>query len=253
VNAVNNTAGVDLAQGRLTDARRALETILPMVREIGDRVSLAACLANLSAVSAMQGDIVKAAQVNGEACQIHEALGAKAALASCGTKAAAFEWEQGRPADARAAAERVSLADLDASAQSPADLARLATVYGALGDRQKTAAALGRAQQALSDHEPSPAHAIAVAIAAARLDRASGWSAATVERLEHAGAEAARFGLTPWVFEARLALAEQADGARRAASLTDLEKDAKQAGFGLIALEAARLAAPGPPRTRAPQ
>jgi DNA-binding winged helix-turn-helix (wHTH) protein/tetratricopeptide (TPR) repeat protein/TolB-like protein len=255
VNAVNNAAGLDLAQGRLTDARRALETILPVVREIGDRASLAACLANLSALSAMQGDVVNAAQMNGEACQIHEALGAKATLASCGTKAAAFEWQLGRPAGARAAAERVSLGDLDASAQSPADLARLATVYGALGDRQKAAAALGRAQRALDDREYIPAHAIAVAIAAGRLDRASGRSAATVERLEHARSEAMRFGLTPCVFEARLALAEQADGARRAASLAELAKDATQAGFGLIALEVARLAAAvaGPPRPRSLQ
>jgi hypothetical protein len=94
-----------------------------MVREIGDRASLAACLANLSALSATQGDIVAAAQLNGEACQIHEALRAQASLASCGAKAAALEWAQGRPAGARTAAERVSLVALDASAQSPTDLA----------------------------------------------------------------------------------------------------------------------------------
>lgn len=63
-----------------------------------------------------------------------------------------------------------------------------------------------------------------------------------------------RLGLTPWMFEARLALAEQADGARRAASLVELEKDAKEAGCGLIAQEVARLTtAAGPTRTRAPQ
>ena len=127
-------------------------------------------------------------------------------------------------------------------------------MFGALGDREKATTVLGRAQRTLSDHEHSPAHAIAVAIAAARLDRVSGRSAAAVERLEHARSEAVRLGLTPWVFEARLALAEQADGARRAASLVDLEKDAKAAGFGLIAQEVARLTtAAVPARTRAPQ
>jgi hypothetical protein len=63
-----------------------------------------------------------------------------------------------------------------------------------------------------------------------------------------------RFGLVPWVFEARLALAAQADGASRAARLAELEPDAKQAGFGQIAVEVARLTtAAASPRTRGAQ
>ena len=253
VNAVNNTAGVDLAQGRLTDARRPLETILPVVREIGDRASLAACLANLSTLSAMQGDAAKAAQLNGEACQIQDALGAKAALASCGARTAALEWQLGRPAGARAAAERVSLAISTRRRTRPPTSRgwRRCTARSAIDRRRRRRSV---AQRALADREHSPAHAIAVAIAAARVAAPAARSAATAERLEHARSEAMRFGLVPWVFEARLALAEQADGTARAARLTELERDAKQAGFGQIAVEVARLAtAAASPRTPGPQ
>jgi hypothetical protein len=105
-------------------------------------------------------------------------------------------------------------------------------VYAALGDRQKAAAALGRAQRALANREYIPAQAIAVAIAAA-------WTAPPGEAPRPSsawstpGAKRRVFGLTPLVSEARLALAEQTDGARRAAGLAGLEKDAKQAGFGV--------------------
>ncbi|HEV3141553.1 MAG TPA: hypothetical protein VGY57_13600 [Vicinamibacterales bacterium] len=54
-----------------------------------------------------------------------------------------------------------------------------------------------------------------------------------VERLERAKTEAAHFGLTPWVFAARLALADETEGgARRPADFAGIETDATRAGFG---------------------
>ena len=79
-------------------------------------------------------------------------------------------------------------------AQSPIDLARLANIYAALGDRQKAAA--------LS------------------IVRSGRWTVGITFRCRR---------LPPEVFEAHLALAEEGVGARRPADLAELEKDPKQA------------------------
>ena len=157
---------------------------------------------------------------------------------------ATIERDRGHAAEALAVADRVSHDDLDESVDAPIDFARLADVYIALGHHDQAAAALGRAQRALVGHDPNPAQKIAVSITAGRVNRAAGRiGPTTAAALERARSEATRLGLLPQLFDARLMLAEQAEGARRATSLAELEKDATHAGFIAIAKEAARLSA----------
>ena len=205
--------------------------------EYRDRALVAASLANLSTVSALQGDLARAAQLTDEDCRIREALGGGSPVAACRMRLAAFAVER-RDSAGRRLAERIDQAALDASAQAPVDLARLANVYVALGDRRSAAAGLARARRALESREHIPVHGLAVTLAAARVDRLYGRADAADERIRQAMNDARRYGLTPLVFEARLGLAAQADADGGAAGLAGLQNEARSAGFDLAALRA---------------
>jgi tetratricopeptide (TPR) repeat protein len=106
--AVNGLAGIDLAQGRVAEARRQLEEIIPIDRKTGDKNALALRLANLSAALGMQGELGEAVKMRTEACAIHESLAAKKALAGCRLRLAQLWLADGREADARALIVRIA-------------------------------------------------------------------------------------------------------------------------------------------------
>jgi DNA-binding winged helix-turn-helix (wHTH) protein/tetratricopeptide (TPR) repeat protein len=235
--AVNGLAGVDLAQGHVSDARRRLEEIIPVDRTTGDKSALARRLANLSAALGIQGHFAEAETVAAEECAIHESLAAIAALAACRVRLAELWLSEGRGRDARAAIDRTG-AEVGAASLAPVDLARLAGLYLSAGDAKRAASTIAEARRALEGRALVPEHAIAVAIAGARVEAASGRVSDARRRLAQAKSEAERLGLLPLALEARLAMAER--GARPAgrAEAAAIERDADQAGLGLIASKA---------------
>jgi tetratricopeptide (TPR) repeat protein len=239
--AVNGLAGIDLAEGRVGDARQRLEEILPIDRPIGDPAALALRLANLSGALAMQGRPDAARRLVSEECAIHESRGASTALGACRLRLAALSIDEGRAVDARAMVEQVA-AKLDATSLSPIDLARLATIHLSTGDRAKAASTIDAARRVLAIRAPTPEEAIAVAIAAARIDAASGRRGEAARLLNEARGDAERRGLLPLALEARLAMAEFGSGRAAAASV---EADAQHAGLAVVANRAHALSAGG--------
>jgi tetratricopeptide (TPR) repeat protein len=240
-SAVNGRAGIDLAEGRVGDARQHLEEILPIDRQIGDPAELARRLENLSGALAMQRHHDAARRLLVEECAIHESLASPNALGACRLRLAALSLDEGRTADARAMVEHVA-AKLDATALSPIDLTRLATIHLSAGERAKAASAINAARRVLEIRAPSPEETIAVAIAAARIDAASGRRAEADRRLNEARGDAEHRGLLPLALEARLTLAELGGGRAAAASI---EADAQHAGLAAVANRAHALSAGG--------
>ncbi len=90
----------------------------------------------------------------------------------------------------------------------------------------------------LDGRAPIPEQAIAIAITAARIDAASGQVADARRRLAQAKSEAERLGLLPLALEARLAMAERGAPLGAHSEAAGIERDADQAGLGLIASKA---------------
>jgi len=167
--------------------------------------------------------------------------GASTALGACRLRLAALSIDEGRAVDARAMVEQVA-AKLDATSLSPIDLARLATIHLSTGDRAKAASTIDAARRVLAIRAPTPEEAIAVAIAAARVDAASGRRGEAARLLNEARGDAERRGLLPLALEARLAMAEFGSGRAAAASV---EADAQHAGLAVVANRAHALSAGG--------
>jgi hypothetical protein len=143
------------------------------------------------------------------------------------------------------------VADLKLTPQPSLDLARLAVLHLITGDRAKAAARLSEADQVLAGREYIPEQAIAVEIARARLEAASGRRADALGRLDRARREADRFGLVPLSLESRVIAAESAAGGGE--ELSRVERDAKAAGLEGILLRGGREAASRAARARGAQ
>jgi tetratricopeptide (TPR) repeat protein len=233
--AVNSLAALDLAEGRIEDARRRLNEILPVDRPMGDKGALALRLANLSALLGMQGHQAEAARAAAEECAIHESLGAAKTQAGCRVRLAALWIDEGRVADGRAAADRIA-AESSASL-SPIDLATLALVHLRAGDSKKAAVAISAARHAIEGRASIPEQAIPISIAEARIDIAAGRIAEAQQALSRATSDAERFGLLPLALDARLAMA-QSGATSGGADVAAIERDARQAGLLLVASRA---------------
>jgi DNA-binding winged helix-turn-helix (wHTH) protein/tetratricopeptide (TPR) repeat protein len=239
--AVDGVAGVDLAQGHVSDARRRLEEIIPIDRKTGDKSAIARRLARLSAVLGMQRHLAEAEKAAAEECAIHESLAATQALAACRVRLSEFWLAEGRTGDARTAIERIG-----AEVSLPSiDLARLAGLYLSTGDAKRAASAIAGARRVLEGREAVPEHAIAVSIAGARVDAATGRVDDARRRLAQAKSDAERLGLLPLALEARLAMVERdlRPAAREEAAA--IERDADRAGLTLIASKARAITRAG--------
>ena len=247
--AVNGVATVELARGNVGEARRHLEEIIPIDRTTGDKGALALRLANLSAALGLQGHLAEAEKAAAEECAIHESLAAMKALAGCRVRLAELWLGEGRARDVQAAIDRIG-AEVSAVPVSPIDLARLAGLYLSMGDAKRASSAIADARRVLEGRESIPQHAIAVAVTAARIDAAAGRVADARRRLAQAKAEAERFGLLPLALEARLAMAEYGARTEARAEAAAIERDADEAGLGMIASKARAINQSGPVAAR---
>jgi tetratricopeptide (TPR) repeat protein len=239
---INGLAALDLAQGQVSAARRRLDEIIPIDRQVGDKAALVTRLANLATVYDMQADVPAALKLTTEACQIHESLGADAALAACRVRQAGLLMQLGRVAEARGVVDRVQPAALKASATSPVDLAELALLHLEIGNPAGATAISDEARREASRRGESPEFTIAVAVANARIEAASGHREAAVSHLRESQAKAERFGLLPLALAVRLALAENAAPPGRRSEASAVATDASHVGITSIAARARILA-----------
>jgi tetratricopeptide (TPR) repeat protein len=245
---LNNIASVLAAQGDLKMAQSMFEQALAIKRETGNRSSIAFTLSDLGDLALARGELEQARKSYVEAARIREGLGQKPRATESRLALAAVDLEEGRGAGTEAVAREAAELFRNEKLEELEGIARLLLARALLLRHETDGArrAVGEASRLLAGSQ-DPATRLTLAIARARVDGASGGSAAgagSLDRLAAASAEAGRMGHVALELEARLALAELETRAARPQArdrALALARDAKARGFGLIARKAAAL------------
>ncbi|HEV2425004.1 MAG TPA: protein kinase [Terriglobia bacterium] len=247
--AFTNIALVLANQGNLPAARSKYEQAAALAREIGTRSQLAQALEGLGDVAREQGALDDAGRWYAQALSIRRELGEKGSVAETSVDLAWRALEQGRPAEARALLipsleelRKEGEPDLEAFGE-----AALAQAFLSQGRQDQAVAASARART-LAQRVQNRAIGLTVATIGARVEAASNEPArltAARQTLVAVESEASRLGFVDRALEARLALAEidaQHKDPQAAAHLAEVETQAQQLGFGLIARKARQSA-----------
>jgi DNA-binding SARP family transcriptional activator/TolB-like protein len=199
----NNLATIDLLQGRLDQAAAEFQALVSADPKGRDAPRLAVYLGNLATVRTYQGDLSAAERLTMDSCTLYETLKTAPALAACRVRLALLWVDQGRVAQARAAAAAIDYAALKTRSPPWWDLARFATLLVAVGDRARAAATLADADRLAAESEFIPDQMVQVTLAHARLDAAMGRSTQAAARFAQAQRDADRFGLVTEAAEVR--------------------------------------------------
>lgn len=243
-----NIALVLANQGNLAASRGKYEQAVRIGRELGTRSLLAEALEGLGDVTLQQGDLEAAGKWYAQALSIRRELGEKGSIAETQLDLAWLALQQGRPADAQAL---LSPALDELRKEGESDLgaygeAELAWALLGQGRRDEADGAAARARS-LAEKAQSRSIELIVFTVDSRVDAASGDPRRITEArqsLTTVESEAGRLGFVDRQLEARLALAEMdlkgPEAASARARLAQVQKQAQQLGFVLIAQKAAK-------------
>lgn len=236
-------SGIGLQQqGRLVDAKKAFGDALSAN---GSRSRTLTAQSRLGQVLMLQGDLSAARTTYEEALAGWQQIGEKRAAAQTRVALARIAIEEGRAAEAEAAAGAVAN---ELSAQKRADdealaldvVARSRLAQGKIAEAVK---AIARAQALPAAAAVSRETRLALSITGARAAVATGKNADAEATLSAALADSTKAGMLASQFDARLALSElemkSGKSAAGVARLQALERDAAAKGFGLIVRQAA--------------
>jgi DNA-binding SARP family transcriptional activator/TolB-like protein len=205
----NNIAVIDFLQGRLDQAAAEFDALVSSPPK-SDDTNRALHLGNLAIVRTYQGDVAAAERLTGESCHLYEKLKAMPALAACRVRLALVWIDQGRLAEARAAAATIDYAALKSRLPPWWDLARLATLLIEVGDTRRATSTLADADRLAAQTEFIPDQMVHLELAHARLDAVTGRSTQATARFAQAERDAKRFGLVSVAAEVRGAAAKLA-------------------------------------------
>jgi len=235
-------------QGNLLAASSKYEQAAGIAREIGTKSQLAQALEGLGDVAREQGKLPDAGRWYAQALSIRRELGEKGSIAETGVDLACLALDEGRPAEAQALLipsldelRKEGEPDLEAFGE-----ATLAQAFLSQGRQDQAVVAAARARTLAQDAQNRSIW-LAVETVGARVEAASNEPARLTEarqRLVAVETEANRLGFVDRELEARLALAQIDLGSKdpqAAAHLTEVESQAQQLGFGLIARKARQL------------
>ncbi len=236
-----NMGNVLLEQGDVLGARRAEEEALQRRRAIGYKSGIAFSSQNLGEVLATQGNLQGARQNYEQALAIRREMGQHGTAALTTLDLATLSIDERRPELAETLArgaivEFANEKDLENEAVAQEVLARALLAQGKPADAR---AAIGVAKTLLPRSAAYPSQ-FRVRITAARV-RAVANSNQAKSELEHLLTIAKQHGFLGYEFEIRLALGEiemKSGNPRGRGLLQELERDAGNAGFGLIARNA---------------
>jgi eukaryotic-like serine/threonine-protein kinase len=240
---MGNLASLLADEGNLREAKQMFEEALEIKRALHNPHSEAYTASNLGDLLLMEGDLAGARKMHEDALAIRTELGEKSTANEDRLDLAIISLEEGKPADALAAAHQSAEAfeadhrrDLEAAAY---DLAARSSL--ALGKPDAAAVDIQKAED-LSAKSDDKILKIAFAITRGRVLAASGNFSDAQTKLDGAFAAAKKSGLMQWQFEARLAIGElelkYGKAAAGRAHLASLEKDASAKEFRLIASKA---------------
>jgi eukaryotic-like serine/threonine-protein kinase len=232
--------------GDLPGARKNYQDALALARSAGDKDNAAYALMGLGSIDVKAADFTQAHKDYEEALNLRTELGEKDAVGATRTAIAALAIEEGRAADAEAAA-RGARDDFSAAHKSGDEISAAAVLLRALASGNKT----GEAMKELARTAPIAAKSqnlalqLDFALAKAQVEAASGKASTAQATLKEVLAKATKAGFAGYQLEARLAAvtldAKSGKSPALRARLDQLQKDAKEQGFDLIARKAAVL------------
>jgi eukaryotic-like serine/threonine-protein kinase len=234
-------------QGNLSPAKKTYQDALAKSREGGDKTNAAFALMGLGGVALDSADLKEARSNYDETLAIRTELGEKRNVAATQVALAELAIEEGRAPEAYGPVKNAieqfrTLRSRDEEVAATVVLARALLSQGKAADAARELAP----ETALIAKSQNPALRIRFAIATARIEAASGNRASANVRLKTALDNATRLGFVGYQLECRLAMAEVAASAGKSresrTKLNELEKDAREKGFKLIARRAAETA-----------
>jgi serine/threonine protein kinase/TolB-like protein len=245
-------AEVARLEGRLDDAERGFRSALTLAGELHeDRSREARALQGLGSVLRRRGDLKGAQEHLTRSLQIYEPLGLRNQSELSRLELAETELAAGQPAAAeRLARQALQVLRDPGLVQEPWAHVMLARCLLAQGRHSEAALAAGVVRR-LGGGSQSVELRLAGTIAAAAVGASSGEpreAEAARRELQAAVDEAKKKGFVTLALEARLALGKSllgSDPVAARATLRDLSGEASARGFGLIARQAAALAAAG--------
>jgi tetratricopeptide (TPR) repeat protein len=236
-----------LALGNPAEAKRTYLQSLELCRQIGDRSKEAAAFGGLGRILRQQADLDGARKYLTQAQAAFEEIGDKRGAAEMELAMADLLVDQGAGVEAAAVASKAA-EEFDRERVISDESLAYGVIARAFLAQQRVADARRAVERAnaLLGKGLNREVALAVAIAAARVDGASGGPANTkraAKNLQTALAEATAAGFVNYQLEARLALGEikmrSGNSAETRTTLEVLQKDAAARGFSLVARKAA--------------
>ena len=232
------------AKGDLPGAKSKLQEALEVLRRTGQRDSESWILADLGDVCFAEGDFATAKSNYEKAMELDQAANYKDHLNGVRVQLAELKMEQGQLAEAETLTSD-ALREFEAEKSRDGQVAAYSVRMLVLLSQQKPVDAQRDAEKAatLAQGMQNRYVQTKLAIAGARVDAASGRSAAATRILVNILAQTEKYGFLLRQYQARLALGEieLKTGHLKAARerLQSLETEATSKGFGLVARKAA--------------
>jgi tetratricopeptide (TPR) repeat protein len=232
--------------GDLPGARKNYQDALALSRSAGDKSMAAFALVGLGSLDVRAGDFTQAHKNYGEALSLRTELGEKDNVSSTNVFLAALATEEANPTEAEVRA-RTALGEFALAHKNDDEVTAATVLVRALlaeGTTDVAAAELNRIAPVAAKVQ-NLAVQLEFGLVAARVQAASGKTAQAKETLKGVLAKATKWGYIGYQLEARLTLLEvELRAGKTSASVTALEqlqKDAKDKGFDLIARKADAL------------
>lgn len=232
--------------GDLPSARKNYESALTLARAAGDKSMAAYALAGLGSLDLKAANFTLAHKDYDEALALRKELGEKHTIAASGVAIAELAIEEGHPDPAEGPAREAR--DEFQQGRKPDDQITAATILvDALLAGGKHAEALKEVERtrAIAAHSQNLSVQLGFTAAMARAQAVSKETVAAEKVLKAALAKATRSGYIGYQFECRLALEEielkSGKSPASRAHLEQLQREAHEKGFDLIARKAAAL------------
>jgi serine/threonine protein kinase/tetratricopeptide (TPR) repeat protein len=232
--------------GDLSDARGNYEKALTLTRAAGDKSMAAYALAGLGSLDLKAADFKQAHKDYEEALALRNELGEKDTIVSTRVAIAELAVEEGHP-DAAEGPAREARDEFQKARKSDEQITATVALVGALlagGKNEDALKEVGKTAPMAAKSQNLSVQ-LAFATARARTESASQQTGAAKTLLKEALVKATKSGYVGDQLESRLAFEEielkSGKSAATRARLQQLQKDAKDKGFNLIARKAAAL------------
>ncbi len=232
--------------GDLPGARENYKKALTLTRAAGDKSMAAYALAGLGSLDLKAADFKQAREDYEEALSLRNELGEKDTIISTRVAIAELAIEEGHP-DAAEVSSREARDEFQKARKNDEQITASVALVGALLAGGKTVEALKEVSKTvpIAAKSQNLSVQLAFATARARTESASQQTGAAKTLLKEALVKATRSGYVGDQLESRLAFEEielkSGKSAASRARLEQLQKDAKEKGFDLIARKAAAL------------